>query len=123
MVNIVKICTQCKQEKKQFEFYKRRTRPNPSICKQCERKYNKSEAGKRRKAKYYKKYREKEYVKVARRERERIYFKEKRGNLTDNYIKRSIIKNTSLGLRDVPQGIIEVYRLYLILKRLKKSTK
>lgn len=54
-------------------------------------------------------------------ERLRVLHRKQRKVPSDRYIKTLIAMNTTIKHSEIPQELIETYRLYLILKRLKKE--
>lgn len=104
-----KRCYSCKAFKPLGEFYKNGSDRFARICSECQ-----SNSRSRQREYFRKRY-------AVNREKILLKFKERDRNisesLSDSYIKKMITKGTSLKYKDVPQDLIEAWRLKVSIQR------
>ena len=146
-----KICTKCGEEKVFSEYYKdKKSKDGYSYkCKLCQKEYNKINKDKIRQrnkkylrryrktnpakfAQYNREYREKledrekcyrmtRFWKIKNSERVKKKNQEDRELLSPVYVKKLICRCTGLSHKDIPDGMVRVYRAILKFKRLRKE--
>lgn len=118
----MKVCSKCKIEKDESEFYKDRVNKDglQYRCKTCRKEYSKSEKWKIYKSEYNKKYPKSEKRKEKLLEHRRKYYKSEKGRNnaknSKSYMKKCL-GLTKMSVKIIPQELIELKRIQLQIKR------
>ena len=117
------ICYKCKETKDLSEFYKRKDKKN-GYCGRCKKCDNilKNDWVKRNPEKRRAYERKRTPRKLNKRTSDRIRNKKYRKELSDQYICYLIRRSSTLLKEDMPDELIELYRLNLQIKRALKLT-
>ena len=122
---MTKQCTKCKIIKHYDYFYKNSNKPNgvQSNCKECQNAATKKwreGKGKERYKSYQKSAKSYEKHKLRNRKRSKEY----RKDLNDNYMRELICKKSKGQLKpeDIPQKLVDVWKINLRLKRALRQT-